>query len=139
MISIFAFAGTTYSACFRGWLMLEYSESKPRVALCLFGEGAASKGDVWEAMISRVLQKLVFVANKKWAISVPLKLQTASQTLAQKAIASGFVGEQVDGNDVITMRAAGGEAMADAPRAGKGPRVEAVTYRCRRPCWTPAR
>jgi 2-oxoisovalerate dehydrogenase E1 component subunit alpha len=73
---------------------------------------------------------VVFVANNnQWAISVPLRLQTASETLAQKAIAAGFPGEQVDGNDVIAVRAAAGEAIA-AARSGEGPRlIEAVTYR----------
>jgi len=82
---------------------------EPRVAVCLFGDGATSKGDVWEAMNFAGVHKLpvVFVANNnQWAISVPLKLQTASETLAQKAIAAGFAGEQVDGNDVIAVRAA---------------------------------
>jgi len=105
---------------------------EPRVAVCLFGDGATSKGDVWEAMNFAGVHKLpvVFVANNnQWAISVPLKLQTASQTLAQKAIAAGFAGEQVDGNDVIAMRAAAEEAIAHA-RAGGGPRfIEALTYR----------
>src|SRR5919197_2885808 len=105
---------------------------EPRVAVCLFGDGATSKGDVWEAMNFAGVHKLpvVFVANNnQWAISVPLKLQTASQTLAQKAIAAGFTGEQVDGNDVIAMRAAAEEAIAQA-RAGGGPRfIEALTYR----------
>jgi 2-oxoisovalerate dehydrogenase E1 component alpha subunit len=105
---------------------------EPRVAVCLFGDGATSKGDVWEAMNFAGVHKLpvVFVANNnQWAISVPLKLQTASETLAQKAIAAGFSGEQVDGNDVIAMRAAGDEAIAQA-RAGGGPRlIEALTYR----------
>src|SRR5437016_8889281 len=105
---------------------------EPRVAVCLFGDGATSKGDVWEAMnFAGVCNlPLVFVANnKQWAISVPLKLQTASATLAQKAIAAGFAGEQVDGNDVIAVRAAAEEAIA-AARAGGGPRlIEAVTYR----------
>lgn len=105
---------------------------QPRVAVCLFGEGATSKGDVWEAMNFAGIYKLpvIFVANNnQWAISVPLKLQTASETLAQKAIAAGFIGEQVDGNDVIAMRAAAEEAIVEA-RAGKGPRfIEAVTYR----------
>src|SRR5438132_13006870 len=103
-----------------------------RVAVCLFGDGATSKGDVWEAMNFAGVHKLpvVFVANNnQWAISVPLQLQTASQTLAQKAIAAGFVGEQVDGNDVIAVRAAAAEAIA-AARSGEGPRfIEAVTYR----------
>ena len=105
---------------------------EPRVAVCLFGDGATSKGDVYEAMNFAGVHKLpvVFVANNnQWAISVPLKLQTASETLAQKAIAAGFAGEQVDGNDVIAMRAAAEEAIAQA-RAGRGPRlIEALTYR----------
>src|SRR5215468_5010098 len=75
------------------------------------------------------LPVLFLVNNNQWAISVPLRLQTASQTLAQKAIAAGFPGEQVDGNDVIAVRAAADEAIASA-RAGEGPRlIEAVTYR----------
>ena len=116
-------AGVAYAFKFR---------KQPRVAVCLFGDGATSKGDVWEAMNFAGVQKLpvVFIANNnQWAISVPLRLQTASETLAQKAIAAGFPGEQVDGNDVIAVRAAAGEAIATA-RSGEGPRlIEAVTYR----------
>jgi len=116
-------AGVAYAFKFR---------LEPRVAVCLFGDGATSKGDVWEAMNFAGVHKLplVFVANNnQWAISVPLKLQTASETLAQKAIAAGFAGEQVDGNDVIAVRAAADEAIA-AARSGEGPRfIEATTYR----------
>jgi len=116
-------AGVAYAFKFR---------KEPRVAVCLFGDGATSKGDVWEAMNFAGVHKLpvVFVANNnQWAISVPLQLQTASQTLAQKAIAAGFCGEQVDGNDVIAMRAAAEDAIGEA-RAGGWPRlIEAVTYR----------
>jgi pyruvate dehydrogenase E1 component alpha subunit len=105
---------------------------QPRVAVCLIGDGATSKGDVYEAMNFAGVQRLplVFVVNNnQWAISVPLKLQTGAQTLAQKAIAAGFEGEQVDGNDVIAVREAVGQAVASA-RAGAGPRlIEALTYR----------
>ena len=105
---------------------------EPLVAVCLFGDGATSKGDVWEAMNFSGVQKLpvVFVVNNnQWAISVPLQLQTASETIAQKAIAAGFAGEQVDGNDVIAVHAAVAEAIEYA-RKGGGPRlIEAVTYR----------
>ncbi len=105
---------------------------EPRVAVCLIGDGATSKGDVWEAMNFAGVHRLplVFVINNnQWAISVPLRLQTASGTLAQKAIAAGFEGEQLDGNDVIAVRA-GAEAAVESARAGMGPRlVEAVTYR----------
>ncbi len=103
-----------------------------RVAVCILGDGATSKGDVFEAMNFSGVWKLpvVFIVNNnQWAISVPLKRQTASQTLAQKAIAAGFSGEQVDGNDVIAVRAAVDTAMARA-RTGEGPfLIEAVTYR----------
>ena len=116
-------AGVAYALKFR---------KEPRVAVCLFGDGATSKGDVYEAMNFAGVQKLplVFVVNNnQWAISVPLKLQTACQTLAQKAIAAGFAGEQVDGNDVIAVRDAVDQAIAGA-RNGKGPRlIEALTYR----------
>jgi len=105
---------------------------QPCVAVCLLGDGATSKGDVYEAMNFAGVHKLpvVFIINNnQWAISVPLRLQTACETLAQKAIAAGFAGEQVDGNDVLAVRAAAEEAIA-ATRAGKGPRlVEALTYR----------
>ncbi|WP_247381405.1 MULTISPECIES: pyruvate dehydrogenase (acetyl-transferring) E1 component subunit alpha [unclassified Bradyrhizobium] len=103
-----------------------------RVAVCLFGDGATSKGDVYEAMNFAGVHKLplVFVvANNQWAISVPLRLQTACETLAQKAIAAGFTGERVDGSDVVAMHAAAEAAIA-AARDGKGPHlIEAVTYR----------
>src|SRR2546421_2030698 len=105
---------------------------EPRVAVCMFGDGATSKGDVYEAMNFAGVHKLpvVFVAtNNQWAISVPLHLQTASETLAQKAIAAGFTGEQVDGSDVVAVRAAAEDAIA-AARDGQGPRfIEALTYR----------
>ena len=102
------------------------------VAVCLLGDGATSKGDVYEAMNFAGVAKLpvVFVVNNnQWAISVPVAQQTAAQTLAQKAIAAGFSGEQADGNDVIAVRAAVDEAIA-AARGGEGPRlIEALTYR----------
>ena len=67
--------------------------------------------------------------NNQWAISVPLKKQTHSRTIAQKALAYGFPGIQVDGNDVLAVYAATKEAV-DRARAGDGPTlIECVTYR----------
>jgi 2-oxoisovalerate dehydrogenase E1 component alpha subunit len=103
-----------------------------RVAVCAFGDGATSKGDVAEALnIAGVWRlPLVFVINNNhWAISVPVTQQTAAETLAQKAIAAGMEGEQVDGNDVIAVREAVARAVAKA-RSGGGPHlIEALTYR----------
>lgn len=105
---------------------------EPRCAVSVIGDGGTSQGDFYEALNLAAVRELpvVFVVvNNKWAISVPLSMQTASKTLAQKAIAAGMPGIQVDGNDVIAMRQTMEEALAQA-RAGDGPTlVEAVTYR----------
>jgi len=105
---------------------------QPRVAVCTFGDGATSRGDVYEAINFAGVRRLpvVFVVNNnQWAISVPRSTQSAAETLAQKAIAAGIVGEQVDGNDVVAVRAVMSEAIERA-RAGGGPSlVEALTYR----------
>ena len=103
-----------------------------RAAVCVLGDGATSKGDFYEAINLAGVWRLpaVFVVNNnQWAISLPTAAQTAAQTLAQKAIAAGFTGEQVDGNDVVAVRHAVGEAVRRA-RGGEGPSlVEALTYR----------
>jgi pyruvate dehydrogenase E1 component alpha subunit len=106
--------------------------SEPRVAVCVFGDGGTSRGDAYEAMNFAALHRLpaVFVINNnQWAISVPRARQTAAETLAQKAVAAGMPGCQVDGNDVVAVRHVVGEAIEQA-RAGGGPTlVEALTYR----------
>jgi pyruvate dehydrogenase E1 component alpha subunit len=103
-----------------------------RAALCIFGDGATSKGDVAEAMnIAGVwrLPAVYLVNNNEWAISVPRGQQTAAETLAQKAIAAGIPGEQVDGNDVIAVRAATEAALARARAGGGASLIEALSYR----------
>jgi 2-oxoisovalerate dehydrogenase E1 component alpha subunit len=106
--------------------------NEPRVSVVCLGEGGTSEGDFYEAMNVAGIWNLpvVFVVNNnKWAISVPLSKQTATQTVAQKAIAAGFSGIQIDGNDVLVCRQVIGEAIEKA-RRGEGPTlVEALTYR----------
>ena len=101
-----------------------------RSAVCVFGDGATSKGDFYEALNLAGIWQLpaVFVVNNnRWAISVPREAQTAAATLAQKAIAAGMEGVQVDGNDVFAVRHVVEAALA---RAGSAPTfVEALTYR----------
>lgn len=103
-----------------------------RVAVCVFGDGASSKGDVYEAMNVAGVRRLpvVFVVtNNQWAISTPRSRQSGAETLAQKAIAAGFEGRQVDGNDVVAMAQVMSEALAKA-RVGGGPTlIECITYR----------
>ena len=103
-----------------------------RVAVCMLGDGGTSKGDFYEAVnIAGAwrLPVMFVVVNNAWAISVPRASQSAAATLAQKAIAGGFVGEQVDGNDVMAVTVAATEALARI-RDGAGPElIEALTYR----------
>src|SRR5438876_2440459 len=102
------------------------------VVMAYFGDGATSEGDFHEALNFAGVWHVpvVFVCqNNQWAISVPLKKQTHSRTIAQKALAYGFPGIQVDGNDVLAVYAASLEAVERA-RAGQGPTlIECVTYR----------
>jgi len=103
-----------------------------RAAVCALGDGATSKGDFYEGLNAAGAWKLpliYLVTNNQWAISVPRKTQSAAQTLAQKAIAAGVEGLQVDGNDVIAVKHALDQALAKA-RSGSGATlIEAVTYR----------
>jgi len=102
------------------------------VVLCYFGDGASSEGVCQEAMnFAGVFQApIVFVCiNNQWAISIPRSRQTRAATLAHRALAYGFPGIQVDGNDLLAMVTATREAIARA-REGRGPSlIEAVTYR----------
>ena len=115
--------GLAYAAQYRG---------DDAVVMTFFGDGATSEGDFHEALNFAGVWHVpvVFVCqNNQWAISVPLKKQTHSRTIAEKALAYGFPGLQVDGNDVLAVYAAGREAVARA-RAGEGPTlIECVTYR----------
>lgn len=112
---------------------------KERIAsLVFFGDGATSTGDFHEAMnFAGVYQTpTVFVCrNNEYAISVPRTCydtagcQTRAQTLAQKAIAYGFEGIVVDGNDILACYVAAKRALEKA-YDGKGPTfIEALTYR----------
>jgi pyruvate dehydrogenase E1 component alpha subunit len=102
------------------------------VALTYFGEGATSAHDFHTGLNFAAVRKIpvVFVCrNNGWAISVPRERQTASETIAQKAIAYGMHGERVDGNDVLAVYTATRRARARAA-AGEGPTLlECVTYR----------
>lgn len=105
---------------------------EPRVAVCMAGDGATSKGDFYEGMnLAGVWQAplVIVISNNQWAISLPRRAQTAAATLAQKAIAAGIEGVQVDGNDVTAVRHVAQQAL-DKARSGGGPTlIEAITYR----------
>lgn len=107
-------------------------QKKKSVALAYFGDGATSEGDFHEALNFASVFKApaIFICqNNQYAISTPVKEQSASETLAQKAIAHGMQGIKVDGNDVFAVYKATQDAMTKA-REGKGPTfIECLTYR----------
>jgi len=105
---------------------------EPRVAVCVVGDGGTSRGDFYEGINlagAWSLPVVFLVVNNQWAISVPRARQSGAETLAQKALAAGFGGEQVDGNDVVMLRERLSLAVERA-RRGEGPHlIEALTYR----------
>jgi 2-oxoisovalerate dehydrogenase E1 component alpha subunit len=103
-----------------------------RCSVTYIGDGGTSEGAFYEGINlagARALPAVFVVVNNRWAISVPIETQTATQTLAQKAIAAGIPGVQVDGNDVIAVRHVVAEALDRARRGGGPTVVEALTYR----------
>lgn len=112
------------------WSARHFGEE--RIAITYFGDGATSEGDFHEAMNLAAVYGLgvvFFCQNNQYAISMPRTAQTRSETIAEKAIAYGMPGVQVDGNDLFAVFTATAEAI-DRARAGEGPTlIEAVTYR----------
>jgi 2-oxoisovalerate dehydrogenase E1 component subunit alpha len=107
-------------------------KGEKRAVVGVVGDGGTSKADFYEGMNMAgvwAVPLVLVVNNNQWAISLPRGRQTAAQTLAQKAIAFGIEGVQVDGNDVIAVRHVVAEALGKARRGGGPTLVEAVCYR----------
>ena len=116
-------AGVALGALYRG---------DPVVAVPFLGDGGTSKGDFHEALNMAGHYRLPLVAicqNNHWAISVARQEQTAAETLAQKALAFGIKGIQVDGNDVLAVYRATSEALERARNGGGATFIECETYR----------
>jgi pyruvate dehydrogenase E1 component alpha subunit len=115
-----------------GLAMAQRLKGNNNAVLACIGDGGTSEGDFHEACNFAGVYNapaVILVQNNQWAISVPRHAQSAAPTLAQKAIAYGMHGIQVDGNDAMAMYEAVREAL-DRAREGGGPTlVEAFTYR----------
>lgn len=107
-------------------------QGREDVALTFFGDGATSTGDFHAAVNFAGVYKaqtIFMCRNNQWAISVPSKAQTASESMAVKAKAYGIDGVQVDGNDVFAVYEVT-KMAAEKARQGNGPTlIEAITYR----------
>jgi len=105
---------------------------KDDVVLVFFGEGATSEGDFHEGVnFAGVFQTptIFLCQNNQWAISLKPSQQTHAETFAQKAMAYCIPGIRVDGNDVLAVYTAVGEAVERARNGGGPTLVECVTYR----------
>ena len=105
-------------------------EKTGNAVIVYVGDGGTSEGDFYEAMNFAGVLKIplvIIIENNQWAISVPRSKQSAASTLAQKAVAAGIPGVQVDGNDVLAVYKAVSDAIASS---STGPTlIECVTYR----------
>ncbi len=103
-----------------------------RVAVTYIGDGGTSQGDFYEGINfagAYRLPAVFIVQNNQFAISVPVSLQTAADRLADKAVAAGIPGVQVDGMDVLAVYAATSEALERARSGGGASLIEALTFR----------
>lgn len=103
-----------------------------RAVLTTCGDGATSKGDFYESInVAGVMHlPVVFLVNNNhWAISVPLQKQTAARSIAEKGIAAGIPGVQVDGNDPIAMFQVVEHALEQAREKQQPCLIEAISYR----------
>ena len=105
-----------------------------RVTCTYFGDGAANQGQVYETynMAELWMLPVIFVIeNNQYAMGTSVKRATKSPSLWERGAAYGIPGEEVDGMDVLAVKAAGEKAVEHC-RAGKGPYIlEVMTYRYR--------
>ena len=117
-----------------GLAMSDWYKGNDNVTFAYFGDGAAIQGQVYETYNMAELWGLpvVFVIeNNQYAMGTSMKRSTKSATLFGRGLAYGIPGEQVDGMDVLAVKAAGEKAVAHC-RAGNGPYIlEMMTYRYR--------
>ncbi|MBO1003567.1 pyruvate dehydrogenase (acetyl-transferring) E1 component subunit alpha [Pseudogracilibacillus auburnensis] len=105
---------------------------KDAVAVTYTGDGGTSQGDFYEGINfagAYNAPAIFFIQNNYFAISVPVEKQTAAKTLAQKAVAAGIEGYQVDGMDPLAVYAVTEHARKRAINGGGPTLIETLTYR----------
>jgi len=108
--------------------------SANQVTACFFGDGTTNNGQFFECLNMAALWKLPIlfvVENNKWAIGMAHERASSQPEIYRKASVFGMPGVEVDGMDVLAVRAVAQEAVERA-RAGEGPTlIECLTYRFR--------
>ena len=104
------------------------------VSMTYLGDGAVNQGQVYESFNMAALWELpviFIIENNQYGMGTSVTRAAAGRALADRGKAYGIPGVQVDGMDVLAVRAAGIEAINHC-RAGKGPYIlEMKTYRYR--------
>ena len=105
-----------------------------KVNMAYLGDGAVNQGQVYETFNMAALWELpvIFVIeNNQYGMGTAVTRAAAGLDLCDRGKSYGIPGMQVDGMDVLAVRAAGEIALAHC-RAGKGPYIlEMKTYRYR--------
>ena len=105
-----------------------------RVAVAFFGDGAVNNGAFHEGLNMAGIWRLpvLFVCeNNQFATEVPFEYSAGNPSVASRGVGYGIPGVELDGNDVIAVANAAGEAVERA-RTGGGPTLlECKTYRTR--------
>jgi pyruvate dehydrogenase E1 component alpha subunit len=117
-----------------GMALADKLQRRSRVTMCLFGDGAVAEGEFHESLNLAALWKLpvIFLCeNNLYAMGTHIDRHQSTVDLTAKAASYGMPAVRVDGMDLLAMRAAAQQAIAQV-RAGSGPCfLEAQTYRFR--------
>lgn len=112
---------------------IQNPETEPRVAVCYFGEGAASEGDFHAALniaATRQVPCIFICRNNGYAISTPTSDQYRGDGIASRGAGYGIATLRVDGNDIFAVRRATAEARRLALHDGGRPvLIEMMAYR----------
>ncbi len=105
---------------------------EPSVAVAFFGDGASDQGVLAESLSFAALHRLPVIfacENNGWATASPLSARQPSLEIFRRAEPFGVPSQRLDGNDILAVHQAAGEAV-DRARTGGGPTLlEFLTYR----------
>lgn len=107
-------------------------QGKSQVVACFFGDGAVAEGAFHEGVNMAAIWKLpvIFVCeNNLYGASTRVDLVMRNTRISDRAVAYGFTGETIDGNDLLAVFEATQRAVSQC-RSGGGPfLLELLTYR----------